>query len=248
MAYTDRYDAAFGIYVSRFMRNNVHTNIRGKVVGVNYKGPSVDVQPMAFTEFNNGVIDKYPIIYDVPVQLPSGAGGKARLTMPIKVGDYVGLAFSERNEDNNKDVTTHQLFAGWAVTQIFTSGNSKAIDPDNVVLENDKAILTMKPNGDTVLANPMVTITSLADGNVKITNGTGTFTMSPSGEIGGQNGGGAFKLEPSGQLMCNGAKITPSGRIVTAQGVDMDDFYREYTQHLHGGVERGNSNTNPPNI
>lgn len=246
MAYTDRYDAALGIYMNRFLRN-VHTNIRGKVVSVNYKGPTVDVQPMAFTEFNTGVLDKYPIIYDVPVHLPSGANGKARLTMPIKVGDFVGLAFSERNEDDNKDGTTHQLFAGWAVTQIFTNGNAKPIDPDNVVLENDKSIVTLKPNGDTVLANPKVTITSLADGNVKITNGTGTFTMSPSGEIGGQNGGGAFKLEASGQLLCNGARITTNGRIVTAQGVDMDDFYREYLDHTHGGVERGGGNTNPPN-
>ncbi len=229
MAYTDRYDAALGIYVSRFMRNNVHTNIRGKVVSVNYKGPTVDVQPMAFTEFNTGVIDKYPIIYDVPVHLPSGANGKARLTMPIKVGDYVGLAFSERNEDDNNDVNTHQLFAGWAVTQIFTSGNSKAIDPDNVVLENDKSIVTLKPNGDTSLKNSKVAIEALADGNVKVNNGPGSFAM-----------------DPSGMVTVNGARITPAGRVITKNGIDLDDFYQEYKSHVHGGVERGGSNTNGP--
>ena len=229
MAYTDRYDAALGIYVSRFMRNNVHTNIRGKVVSVNYKGPTVDVQPMAFTEFNTGVIDKYPIIYDVPVHLPSGANGKARLTMPIKVGDYVGLAFSERNEDDNNDVNTHQLFAGWAVTQIFTSGNSKAIDPDNVVLENDKSIVTLKPNGDTSVKNPKVSIEALADGNVKVNNGPGSFAM-----------------DPSGMVTVNGARITPAGRVITKNGIDLDDFYQEYKSHVHGGVERGGSTTNGP--
>lgn len=247
MAYTDRYDAAFGIYISRFLRNNVHTNIRGKVVGVNYGVPSVDVQPMAFTEFPSGTIDRYPIIYDVPVLLPSGAGGKARLTMPIKPGDVVGLSFSERNEGDNNDQNTHQLFPGWAVTQIFTDGNAKPIDPDNVVLENDKAIITLKPNGDTSVKNPVVSIEALADGNVKISNGTGEFSMSPSGEIKGGNNGGAFTLQPSGQLMCNGAKITTSGRMVTANGVDMDDFYQEYKRHTHGGVDRGDSNTNVPN-
>lgn len=247
MAYTDRYDAAFGIYISRFLRNNVHTNIRGKVVGVNYGVPSVDVQPMAFTEFASGTVDRYPIIYDVPVHLPSGANGKARLTMPIKPGDMVGLAFSERNEGDNTDQNTHQLFAGWAVTQIFSDGNAKPVDPENVVLENDKAIVTLKPNGDTSLKNPMVNIEALADGNVKISNGAGTFSVSPSGEIKGGNNGGSFALSPAGQLDCNGAKITPDGRMITADGVDMDDFYREYKSHNHGGVERGNSNTDGPN-
>lgn len=246
MAYVDRYDAAFGIFVSRFMRNNVHTNIRGKVVGVNYKGPTIDVQPMAYTEFPNGVVDRYPIIYDVPVHLPSGAGGKARLTMPIKAGDFVGLSFSERNEGDNNDQNTHQLFAGWAVTQIFTDGNSKAIDPENVVLENDKAILTQRPNGDTLIENPGVDVQYLADGNVKIDNGSGSLTISPSGEIGGKNGAGSFKLDSSGALLCNGAKITPTGRIITSEGVDLDDFYNWVISHTHGGVERGDGNTNPP--
>lgn len=247
MAYVDRYDAAFGIFVSRFMRNNLHTNIRAKVVGVNYKGPSVDVQPMAYTEFPNGVVDEYPVIFDVPLYLPSGAGGKARLTMPVKPGDVVGLSFSERNENDNTDQNTHQLFAGWAVTQIFTEGNVKPIDPDNVVLENDKAILTQRPNGDTRIQNPKVDVQYLADGNIRITNGSGTLSMSPSGEIVGQNEAGSFKLESSGQLVCNGAKITPEGRIVTAKGIDLDDFYEWVIKHTHGGVERGDSYTDMPN-
>lgn len=229
MAYADRYDTAYGIYVSRFMRNNVHTNIRGKVVGVDYAGPSVDVQPMAFTEFPSGGVDKYPVIFDVPVNLPSGANGKARLTMPIKVGDVVGLAFSERNENDNTDQNTHQLFAGWAVTQIFTEGNAKPIDPENVVLENDKGSMTLKPTGDVTVKNPKVTAEYLANGTVNINNGAGKVTMSPSGE-----------------LDVNGAKITKDGKIITASGVDLDEFYQWVLVHTHGGVQRGDSFSNPP--
>lgn len=229
MASVDRYDAAFGIYMSRYLRNNLHTNIRGKVVGVDYKGPTVDIQPMAYTEFASGTEDTYPVIYDVPVQLPSGAGGKARLTMPIKVGDTVGLSFSERNENDNTDQNTHQLFPGWAVTQIFTEGNAKAIDPDNVVLENDKATVVLKPSGDMILQNPTTQIRSLADGNVEINNGAGRISMSPSGAID-----------------CNGAKITPEGKIITAQGIDLDAFHDTYLQHVHSGVQSGNSQTQPP--
>lgn len=230
MAYVDRYDAAIGVYISRYLRGNMHTNIRGKVVGVNYSIPTVDVQPMAFTKFPSGTEDKFPTIYDVPIQLPSGANGKARLTMPIKVGDFVGLSFSERNEDNNDDQNTHQLFAGWAVTQIFTNGNGKAIDPENVVLENDKAKYVLKPNGDQVFSNPTVTVQILANGNVQISNGPGQLTM-----------------QPSGQVVVNGATITPQGKIRTSAGVDVDDFYQAYLVHTHGGVESGGSNTRPPN-
>lgn len=230
MAYTDRYDAAFSILISRYVRNKVHTNIRGKVVAVDYSVPSVDVQPMAYTEMDNGVIDKYPIIYDVPVQLPSGANGKARLTMPIKAGDMVGLSFSERNENDNKDQNTHQLFAGWAVTQIFSDGNAKPIDPENVVLENDKGSVVIKPNGDMSIKNEKVNIEVKADGSVKVSNGPGTLTM-----------------ESSGQINANGAKITTSGRMITGNGVDLDDFFNRYESHVHGGVERGNGRTDRPN-
>lgn len=229
MAHVDRYDAAFSIFVSRFMRNNVHTNIRGKVVAVDYSVPSVDIQPMAYTEMDNGVIDKYPIIYGVPVQLPSGANGKARLTMPIKAGDMVGLSFSERNESDNNDQNTHQLFPGWAVTQIFSDGNAKPIDPENVVLENDKGSVVLKPNGDMSLKNPKVTIEMKADGSVKVSNGPGNLSIDPSGEI-----------------TANGAKITTSGRMVTANGVDLDAFFDKYERHVHGGVDRGNSKTDAP--
>lgn len=229
MAYSDRYDSALSIYMDRYVRNGVHTNIRGKVVAVNHAIPSVDVQPMAFTEYDNGIVDRYPTIFDVPLHMPSGNKGKARLSMPIKPGDIVGLSFSERNENNNLDKTTHQMFPGWAVTEIFTSGNAKPIDPDNVVLENDKASSTLKPNGDMSMKNPAVTVEALADGNVKISNGPGNWSM-----------------DPSGMVTVNGTRITPEGRVITAKGVDLDDFFEKYSKHIHGGVENGPGSTQPP--
>lgn len=226
MAHVDRYDAAYGIFVSRWVRGNLHTNIRAKVVSVNYDVPSVTVAPMAFTTFPSGTVDRYDKVFDVPLLLPSG--GKGRLSMPIKAGDTVGLSFSERNEEDNTDEQTHGMFPGWAVTQIFTEGNSKPIDPENVVLENDKAFVTLKPSGDMSLVNDKVNIQTLADGNIAISNGTGNFIM-----------------DPSGMINANGAKITPTGRIITKEGIDLDDFYKEYLAHFHKGVERGDSETDP---
>lgn len=168
MATTDRYDTALSLFIERFARNSIHTNIRGKVVGVDYSGPSVDVQPMASTEFPSGATDSYPVIYDVPVNFPSGANGKALLSMPIAVGDIVGLAFSERNEGDNTDVNTHQLFPGWAVTQIFTDGNRQDVDPTNVVLKNDKAVMVLMPDGTLTFNNGSTSITAEPGGRVLV--------------------------------------------------------------------------------
>lgn len=178
MASVDRYDAAFNIFIKRFVRG-VHTNIRGKVVGVNLAGPTVDVQPMAYTQLPSGTIDDYPTIYDVPLHLPSGSGGKARLTIPVKVGDVVGLSFSERNEDDMMDGNTHQLFAGWAVSEIFTDGNRKPIHPDYVELENDKGKMSLRPDGTMTYVNPAVNIEAKPNGQVFV-NGC---QITPDGNV-----------------------------------------------------------------
>ncbi|WP_284161588.1 Gp138 family membrane-puncturing spike protein [Burkholderia pseudomallei] len=230
MAAVQRFDAAFGIFLRRWMRDNMHTSLRGKVVGVDYSGPTVDVQPMAKTVLSDGTEDGYPTIFNVPVQLPSANGGKARLTMPIKVGDMVGINFSERNEDNSSDQSTHGLFAGFAVTEIYTPENAKPIDPDKVVLENDKVKISLSPEGSIIIETPKSSFQMLEDGS---------STM--------KNGGGTFKMETSGLVDANGAKITPDGRIITKKGVDLDSFFETYLLHTHGGVESGGSNTNKPN-
>ena len=37
--------------------------------------------------------------------------------------------------------------------------------------------------------------------------------------------------------------ITPEGRMITAAGVDLDDFYAEYKRHTHGCPHGGNTST-----
>lgn len=256
MAAIDRYDAAFGMFVQRYLRDNMHTGIRGKVVGVDYSGPTVDIQPMAFTELASGTKQTYPTIYDVPLQLPSGNGGKARLTMPVKVGDTVGLTFSERNEDDNTDITTHQLFPGWAVSQIFTSGNKKPIDPNNVVLENDKVKAELTPEGDWVTTTPSSTTKQSKEGGFEFTNNSSSLRVTPQGQFQFTNGSvtiqgnidgtgslsnasGGINLKANGETDVNGGLITQNGNFITGNGVNLDNFYQDYLSHRHGGVETG---------
>jgi hypothetical protein len=163
--------------------------------------------------------------------------------MPVKVGDTVGLTFSERNEDDNTDSTTHQLFPGWAVSQIFTSGNRKSIDPDKVVLENDKVKFSMSPEGDYVLETPKGVLKVMADGTFDFGNGAATVNVSTSGQVNIGNGNGGIILYPSGESKFNGGTITKDGNFITKNGVDLDDFYADYVQHRHGGVETGGGQT-----
>lgn len=229
MSAVQRFDAAFGIFLRRWMRDNMHTALRGKVVGVDYSGPTVDIQPMAKTVLSDGTEDGYPTIYDVPIQLASANKGKARLTMPIKVGDMVGITFSERNEDNTSDQATHGLFPAYAVTEIYTPANAKPIDPDKVVLENDKVKVSLSPEGQILIETPK-----------------GSFEMSPDGSGSLRNSSGYITLETSGQVIMNGARVTTSGNMITKRGVDLEKFYDGYLQHIHGGVESGGSSTNVP--
>lgn len=221
MAYIDRYDTAIGLFFDRKLRG-VHTNIRGKITEVDYGAGTVSVQPTAFTEYESGTVDRYPAIHDVPLQMPTGNNGKAFLSMPVKAGDSVGLAFSERNEDDNTDTGTHEMSPGWAATH----GKGKEIDPENVILQNDKASQTLKPGGDILFENELVKVELLPSGDVKISNGPGNFEMQKSGDV-----------------LVNGAKITKDGKMITAQGIDIDVFWKVFSDHVHGGVQNGDGKT-----
>lgn len=231
MASIQRMDAALGIMFDRKLRD-VHTGVRGVIVDVDLKGPTATVQPLASTSFEDGTDDVYPPIYDVPLQLVSANGGKARLTMPIKPGDEVGLTFSEKNENDVTDVSTHGLNPGWAITCIYPKGG-QAIHPDNVELWNDKVHFSMTPDGDFILTGPV-----------------GTFKVDKSGEMQFTNGAATLSAKEDGNIEMNGAKITPEGNLITARGVNMNDFYDYVMGHSHPYTwtdGAGQANTSPPN-
>ena len=232
MAVIQRMDAALGLFVDKALRE-FHTNIRGTVVDVDYGVPSITVQPDASTSFSDGTVDTYPAIFDVPLQMPSGNGGKARLTMPIKAGDKVGLSFSERNEGDKNDMSTHGLFAGWAVSEIFSDGNATEIDPNNVELWNDQVHFSMTPEGDYTLVGPV-----------------GTMKIDKAGVWSFDNGAAKFTAQTDGNFDMNGAKVTPDGNVITKNGTNLDEFYAWFQRHGHNYTwtdPAGQGTTNPPN-
>lgn len=233
MASIQRVDSALGMFVDRALRE-VHTNIRARVIDVDVGIPSVTVQPMASTEFSDGTVDQYPPMFDVPLHMPSGNGGKARLTMPVKPGDIVGLSFSERNEGDKSDMSTHGLFPGWAITEIFSDGNATPIDPENVELWNDKVHFSMTPGGDYTLETP--------GGMMKI-DSSGVWSFS--------NGTAKFTAGADGSFDVNGAKVTPDGNIITKSGTDLDKLNAWFERHGHNynwTDGDGESVTKAPNL
>ena len=225
MASRNRIDTALDYFVDKKLRD-VHTSLRAVVLEVDYGVPSATVRPLAETDFVDGTVDRINAVFDVPLQMVSANGGKARLTVPIKPGDIVGLTFSERNENDNSDEQTHGLFAGWAITSVHSDGNAMPIDPENVELWNDQVHFTMTPSGDFTLTTP-----------------NGTLKVDSAGEFTFTNGAATMVAQTSGNVVVNGAKITPEGRMITAAGVDLDDFYAEYKRHTHNCPHGGNTST-----
>lgn len=163
MASVERIDAALEIYFARAM-HNVHTNTRGVISEVGLDGPTASVKPNYRIVYDDGTVDELPMVHDIPIQMPSANGGKARITMPIKPGDPIGIAFAERNEADNSDKTTHGVYPAFGVTGVSDGG--RPIDPDNIIIENEKAIFTIKPTGEIVVTSGAGTITLLVSGDI----------------------------------------------------------------------------------
>lgn len=232
MAAIQRMDAALGQFLDKYARD-IHTNLRVRVVDVDYSIPSATVQALTETKFPDGTVDAYPAIFDVPLSMVSANNGKARLTVPVAVGDILGLSFSERNEGDASDMTTHGLFPGWALTAIHTDGNPMPIHNENVELWNDVVHIEMTPTGDFKMEGPAGTLEVTKDGTFKF-----------------NNGGASIEAVPGGTITMNGAKVTPDGNFITARGINLNDFYDWFTRHGHPYYwtdPGGNDVTSPPN-
>lgn len=73
---------------------NTHTATVGRVVKVNEK--TVDIQPVINAVFNGADV-KLPVFAEVP--LVTLQGGSSYLHMPVAVGDYALVVFTERSFD-----------------------------------------------------------------------------------------------------------------------------------------------------
>lgn len=213
----DRFTTSLGNLIQNSLAD-VHTILPAKITSVDYGSGKASVLPLVKTQIGVNKSLAYPEMGGVPLVIMSG--GTSRLTFPVKSGDTVLVLFSERDPTNVLAGTGTEavdpvqtnylgLFPIGILPCISVAGNAKPISDEDVLLENDKAELILKPDGTLNFSNGSATILAQPDGNVKV----------------------------------NELTITPDGNVITASGVNLNDFYQKFLNHIHSGVESGNSNT-----
>lgn len=152
---TTRFDDALGAYVARRMQE-IHTSMPAKIVAVDYDKGTVDVEILyeGKSPINDLLNYKYPQIQDVPVHTYSAQGGKVKITVPIKAGDVGTVFFPEKpmegftggkvTIDLEKNSDTHVLQGIYFISEMSTISTPVSIDPDNLIIQNETTIITVK--------------------------------------------------------------------------------------------------------
>lgn len=166
----------------------VNTAIPGKVVSVDVAAGKCDVQPTIRRKFSSGEVVELPVITNVPIaQLRAG---KAFVSVPLHVGDYVLLIFSQRSIDlwltsggsvDPKDPRSHALSDAIAYPGVYPfSDPPTGASGEDLIVKNDQATITVKPSGEVKIEAPLkveiitgdVDIQASGDVNVQCSNAT----------------------------------------------------------------------------
>lgn len=196
--------------------SNVHTCTIAKVVSVNTS--TLDVKPVFNRVFEEQSIE-LPVFLDVP--LFTLHGGSSYIHMPIAVGDYCLLIFTERCSDSwlagTDNVTPleyrmHDYSDGFAIVGVHNSGQALTI-PTVIQVTGDS-------NHD---GNAVHTGDRTQTGDI-----TQTGDKTQTGDLG-----------ITGNLTITGGNITITGGDITVDGLSFEN-------HVHGGVETGAGVTGVP--
>jgi hypothetical protein len=153
----------------------------------------VNVEPTINTRRSDGSTIEFAEYLEIPLMVYSANAGLAKITMPVKVGDTVTLLYSQRDTeqylagDMSKvyDSEALRVMGEYPIVAIpcsYTEAKPIEVDPDNVVLQNDKVITTMTPDGDYTTENETVKVEYLNSGDITITNGDCTVEIKAGGD------------------------------------------------------------------
>jgi len=134
---------------------DLHTAMPAEILEYDAEKQTAKVQPQFKRKFIDGSVESVPTISGVPVIMPRS--GKSFISLPLKKGDQVFLIFAERSIENWKqsggevDPSTeprkHSYSDAFAIPGGYHSGNAFAGDPNNIIIKNDKAEITILPSG-----------------------------------------------------------------------------------------------------
>lgn len=220
--------------------NDVHTMLPAKVTSVDYGSGRVTVQPLIKNYIGLNKTQSYPQLADVPLFVLSGNAGKASITFPIKGGDTVIVLFSERDpssalqgngdaESAPSQTTPLGLYPLGVLPCIFTDSGAKEIDPDKVVISNEKAIIHLSKEGNISMQNDNGSVELADNGDISLLRDGQSFKLSSSG----------LEIKTTGNVSINGLIITPDGKLTDGGGLSFD-------KHRHDKVETGEGISGTP--
>ena len=208
---------------------DLYTCIPAKILSIeNLSKGLVDVQASINTRRSDGTTIEFADYLDVPLMVYSANGGLANITMPIAVGDTVTLLYSQRDTemflagDNSKVYDSEALrvmgeYPILAIPCSYVEGKPIEVDPENIVLQNDKIKQTLKPDGEQTTENEIVTETLAANGDVSITNEKVTVEYLNSGDITITNGDATVEIKAGGDV-----DVTTSANVTVTAGGNIE--------------------------
>lgn len=216
----DRFTTSLGNLIQNSLAD-VHTILPAKITSVDYGSGRASVLPLVKTQIGVNKTIAYPELSGVPLVVMSG--GLARITFPVKSGDTVLVLFSERDPTN-----------------VLSGTGTEAVNP---VLTN---YLGLFPIGVIPCISVAGNAKEISNEDVLLENDQAKLLLKPDGTMNFQNGSATITAKPDGNVEVNGLKITPDGNVITASGVNLNDFYQRFLSHVHSGVQSGGSNTGKP--
>lgn len=150
------------------LMKNIFTGLPAVVVEYNAAQSIATVLPLVDAVYSDGVVKKSQLIYNIPVQWPSGGGGI--ISFPIKQGDTGWVAFACRSIDEwvygdggsvvPASSRTLDYNDAIFIPGVFSVNTSLSPDPENVQIKFAGSSITIKPSGEVEVVAPNVTITS----------------------------------------------------------------------------------------
>lgn len=150
--------------------SEVNTTLPGTIVSYDAASRRAVVQITQPKMLADGTPLEAPKVASVPVVWPTGAGGQAGLTIPLKAGDGLMLNFAQRSlegwlsgsDDAPDDPRQHDISDAVAVPGLAASGVSA--NPNDLELHFGPVKLRLKPDGGAVLETAGGNLTISADG------------------------------------------------------------------------------------
>ena len=171
--------------------SNIHTAIPGTVKAYDAGSNRATVQPFGNFKTDDGRSFPYPVIYNVPVVFPTGAGGSAGVTFPIIAGDGCLLVFGEDNLDDfllggdSDDRRKHALNDAICIPGLYSGTTAGAAHSGDTCLFNGGSMLRLNAGG--LSGNVGGTTFSIGGGDL-IVSGISLVHHTHPGDSGGTTG------------------------------------------------------------